>query len=144
MPPLLTLLPAPRRLRDDSGQSMIELAVMLPLLFAVMFGFIQFCMVMLGLSNISFAARLADRYACLHSSTSLSPVSQTKVNTLVARFVIKYPSNTYSSQLTYGGSGNVVGGTATVKVSVTYTMVIPFKTIPNITLSSTASGTIIQ
>ena len=97
-------------LRDDSGQSLIELAVVLPLFFMMVIGFINFCMVMFGLCSISYACRQAARYASLHSSASQSPVTQSTIDAQVARFVLKYPSNTYSDTLTYTGSGNVVGG----------------------------------
>jgi Flp pilus assembly protein TadG len=133
------------RLRDDSGQSMVELGLVLPMFFAMAFGFINICMAMFGLCNLSFACQHAVRYACLHSSTSLSPASQSTIDTQVAPFIFKYPSNTHSDTLSYAGSGNVVGGTATVAVSITYSlMVLPFAKIPAVTLSSSASGTIIQ
>jgi hypothetical protein len=133
-----------RRLRDDSGQSLIELALVLPMFFALMIGFINVCMVTLGLCSISYACRRAGRYACLHSPASLLPVSQSTISAQVAPFVFNYPSNTYNATLTYSGTGNVVGGTAVVNVRITYTIVLPFVTIPAVTLSSTASGTIIQ
>lgn len=133
-----------RGLRDDSGQSLIELALILPSFFILTFGLINFCMIMFGLGNLSFASRQAVRYACLHSNTSLLPVDQSKIDTLVAPYVFKYPNNTYSDQLTYPGGSNIVGATASVKITITYKVVLPFLTVPTIPLTFTASGTITQ
>jgi len=132
------------RLRCDSGQSLIELALVLPMFFALFIGFINLCMVMLGLCTLSYICRQADRYACLHSPASMLPVSQSTISAQVAPFVFSYPSNTYTATLTYSGTGNVVGGTAVVTVRITYNITLPFVTIPAATLSSSASGTIIE
>jgi len=129
-------------LRDDSGQSLIELALILPMFFVLMIGFINFCMVIFGFSNIAYACRQADRYACLHSHTSLLPVTNSTIDALVAPYVFNYPSNSYTDTLSNGS--NAVGGTATVAVKITYKIVLPFISIPTITLSSSASGTITQ
>lgn len=135
---------AAERVRNDSGQSLVELALVLPTFFVLMIGFINFCIIMFGLCNLSFASRQADRYACLHSSTSLLPVTQPKIDALVAPYVFKYPSNTYSDLLSYPTGTNIVGGTASVKITITYKIVLPFLTTSTIPLSFTASGTIVQ
>ena len=131
-------------LRDESGQSLIELALILPSFFLLMFGLINFCMIMFGLGNLSFASRQAVRYACLHSNTSTLPVDQTRIDAMVAPYVFKYPSNTYSDQLYYPGGSNMVGATATVNITITYKVVLPYLTVPSIPLSFTASGIITQ
>lgn len=134
--------PSPKGLREESGQSLIELALVLPLFFALMIAFINFCMVMFGACNLSYACRQADRYACLHSSTSLLPMSQATIDAQVAPYVFRYPSNSYTDKLSNGS--NAVGGTATVTVTITYNIALPFMSIPAFTLSSTASGAIVQ
>ena len=140
--------------RNDDGATLVEIAVTLPIFFLLVFGLINFALVMFGFCNISYASRAAARYACLHSATS-SPdttVAQatttantaTTISTLVGRFIYAYPSNTYSSSLTYSGSGNQVGNTATVTVTITYNLSMPLFTYNGLTLKSTATGVIIQ
>lgn len=131
-------------LREDSGQSLIELAFVLPSFLLLAFGLINFCMIMFGIGNVSFASRQAARYACLHSQTSLVPVDQPTIDTMIAPYVFKYPSNTYSDQLSYPSGSNTVGATATVKITITYKVVLPFLSIPVIPLSFAASGIITQ
>ena len=121
--------------RDERGNTLIELALVLPVFFTLVFGFIYFAMVLFQFGNLTFASRAAMRYACLHSSANAVPTGQADVNRIVAPMIYAYPPSTAAATLSYSG-GNVVGGTVTVTVATA------FQT--GFTLQSTASGVIIQ
>ncbi len=131
----------------EGGNALIEMAVSLPVFFMFAFGLINFALVMFGVCNITYASRYATRFACLHSASSYVPATTQTISSLVPPYVFRYPSNTYSTTVSYsgsGGSGNVVGNTVTVQVNVTYNISLPFYSYNGLNISSTASGTIIQ
>lgn len=137
--------PGLRRLRDDAGTSLIEMAFVLPVFFLMMFGFINFALMMFGMGNLTFADRAAIRYASMHSATSQVPATAASVNSIANAYTYRYPSNVTATTLTYGGSGNVVGGTVTVTIQATYTLKIPyFRSTLMPVLSTTGTATIIQ
>ena len=133
-------------LREDGGNALIEMAVSLPVFFMFAFGLINFALIMFGVCNITYASRYVSRYACLHSSTSYVPATSQTMTNMVLPYIFRYPSNTYSTSVSYsgGGSGNAVGNTVTVQVTVSYNIVLPFYTYKGLVISSSASGTIIQ
>lgn len=129
---------------DDCGQSLIELALVLPVFLLLTIGLMNVCIVLFGIGNLSFASRQASRYACLHSQTSVKPVDQTTIDAMIAPYVFKFPTNTYSNQISYSAGGNVIGGRVTVSINITYKVTLPYLTLPAIPLSFSASGTIVQ
>ena len=128
---------------EERGSLLVETALLLPVFLVFVFGIITFAAMMFSYGNLCFATRAAARYACIHSSTSYSPATTTAINSVISPFWFSYPSNTYTTNVTYGGSGNVVGGTATVSVAVTYDLSMPFYSASGMTLTSTSSGVII-
>ena len=133
--------------KGEGGNALIEMAVSLPVFFMFAFGLINFALVMFGVCNITYASRYATRYACLHSTTSYVPATNQTISSMVPQYVFRYPSNTYSTTVSYsgaGGTGNVVGNTVTVQINVTYNISLPFYSYNGLNISSIASGTIIQ
>lgn len=128
---------------DERGSLLVETALLLPVFLMFVFGIITFAAMMCSYGNLCFATRAATRYACLHSSTSYSPATTASINSVISPFWFSYPSNTYATTVTYGSSGNVVGGTATVSVAVTYDLSMPFYSAPGMTLTHQSSGVII-
>ena len=138
-----------RALRQESGATMVEIAVTLPIFSLLLFGLINFALVIFGFCNVTYASRFAARYASLHSSTSQVPATTTSVQSIVAPFIFQYPANTSSTTLFYvqqyaASNGNLIGNAAGVTVSITYTLVMPFFTFQGPALSSTSYGLIIQ
>ena len=135
----------PRRFKtDQTGQGLIELALVLPVFLLLIFGFISFAMVMYGISNATFATRLLIRYACVHSSTSYKPISTTDATTVVAPYMNNFPSNTYSITPSWGTGGPTVGSKATVTIAITYNISLPGLTLSPLTVHTSASGIVVQ
>ena len=135
----------PRRFEtDQTGQGLVELALVLPVFLLLLFGFISFAMVMYGLSNATFATRLLVRYACVHSSTSYRPVSTVDATSLVAPYMNNFPSNTYSITPSWSTGGPAVGSNATVTIAITYHIALPGLTLSPLTVHTSASGIVVQ
>ena len=124
------------RLRGgEQGNTLVELALVLPVFFTVIVGFIYFAMVMFQICNVTYASRVAMRYACLHSAATAQPTSPGDVTGIVAPMIFLYPPNTPTVTLAYS-NGNVIGSTASVTVTLSFQLGIRF--------STAASGLIIQ
>ena len=52
---------------------MIEIALVLPLFFILIFGCVQFAMVFFVYSNTVYATQVAVRYACTHDNLVITP-----------------------------------------------------------------------
>jgi Flp pilus assembly protein TadG len=72
-----------RFVKDDSGQTLIELGVVLPSYVALIFGFFGFGAAFFGMMNANYACNTAVRYAGVHSSTSRSPATTAQLQTIV-------------------------------------------------------------
>ncbi len=148
MDPLSTNHPAwtdraKRAARHDAGQAILEFALGLPILCLMMFGFINFALVMYQLSNITFGAHAAARYASVHSAATVSPATTASVTSFLGPFLPTYPTNTAVVALTYPTTGtNTVGGTVEVEVTLTYTIRLPFYTLNNLAIKSAAIAAI--
>jgi Flp pilus assembly protein TadG len=127
---------------DEDGGKLIEMAVVLPTFFLLLFALFSFATVLFGYSNATYSCRVAVRYASLHSTTSSTPCNTTCVTNLVTPMLYAAPSGGVTVATTYG-SGNVVGSTVTVFVKIAYTMQIPFFSgLKNVSVGSTAVRTI--
>jgi Flp pilus assembly protein TadG len=145
--------------RDD-GSSLIEFSVTLPLLFSLIFCFMEMCLAFYSYNLISEAAREGTRYAmfrgtsCTTSGGSSCTVTATQVNNFVT--ALPWPNSaagTISAVTTYAAAGSstfTAGGSKTtgssVKVQVTYVFPIHMPFVPNhgLTMVSTSQATIID
>jgi Flp pilus assembly protein TadG len=71
------------RLAGDEGSSLIELAVVLPVVMLLVLGLIDVCLILFGMGTANFAGRSALRYASMHSNTSYSPATQAQLSNIV-------------------------------------------------------------
>ena len=133
-----------KALLAERGTSIIEMALILPVFTLMAFGFINFCLVMFGLCNTSFATRAALRYATLHSVTSYAPTTQLALNNIVAPYVFRYPSNTYSVSYSYPYGANAVGQPVLITFSINYSLKFPYYTYNGIAFNTTTAGVIVQ
>ena len=131
----MTRLRHHRLARGQAGNTLIELALVLPVFFTVILGFIYFAMAMCEISNATYASRAAMRYACLHSAATAQPASANGVTAIVAPMILPYPPSTATTSLAYS-AGNVIGSTATVSVTLSFVTGMSFHTV--------ASGVITQ
>jgi Flp pilus assembly protein TadG len=130
-------------LGEESGASLVEVALVLPVVFLMTFGLINFALIAFGLGNLGYANRSALRYASIHSNTSLVPATSTSIANVVKPFIFPYPSNTYSTTVTYS-PGNAVGSQVRVLTIVTYTVILPGFILHGPVLTSQSSGIITQ
>jgi Flp pilus assembly protein TadG len=132
-----------RFLKEDAGQGLIELALVLPSYFALLFGFFGFSVAFFGMMNANYACNTAARYAGLHSSTSRSPATSAQLQTLVTSNLWLPASMTPTVSITHTHNGTsytnftgvVVGDLA--GVTVTWTNV-PIWHISNIPIGANA------
>lgn len=127
----------------QGGQTLIEMALGLPLLCMMLFGFINFALVMYQLANITYASHAAARYASVHSLNTASPATTTSITGFLGPFLPSYPSNTVNVAVSYPATGaNSVGGTVQIVVTLTYAIALPFYTLNGLQVSSTAQAAI--
>jgi Flp pilus assembly protein TadG len=130
------------RLRSECGGTLLEMAVVLPTLFLLLFGLFSFATVLFGYSNATYASRTGARYASMHSTASLTPCNTACVTSMVTPMLYAAPSGGVTVTTTYG-SGNVVGSRVSVFVKITYPLQIPFFLgSTNVSVGSTAVRTI--
>lgn len=130
-------------LRREQGNSLIETALVLPIVFLMTFGFIDFSLIIFGMGNTNFASRAALRYATLHSSTSYSPTTQQDLNGIVGGYILKFPANTWSVVPSYS-TGNVVGSGVYITVTISYNVNIFGHIYNGISYSNTGMGSVQQ
>jgi hypothetical protein len=141
------------RLAGDEGSSLIELAVVLPVVMLLVLGLIDVCLILFGMGTANFAGRSALRYASMHSNTSYSPATQAQLSNIVKAFILPYPSNTFSvtEQFYSGsgftssaGSGNNVGLGVLVTVSISYQFNVMGYTFQPFSYSTTGASVIVE
>ena len=137
----------------DEGSSLIETALVLPVVLLMTFGLIDVCLILFGMGNANFASRAALRYASMHSNTSSSPATQAQLSTIVSAFILPYPSNTFSvTEQFYSGSGftsaagpgNNVGLGVLVTVTVSYQFSVMGSTFHPFSYSTTGVSMIVE
>jgi len=135
-----------RRLKDhrlrtaQSGQGLVDFALLAPVAIAVLFCVVQAGMMIYAYSFVSYAARLGARYASVHGTQSGSPFTSSSLTTYVQG--LSSGLTTESLSATASSSPNQSpGSTASVTVSYVYQPIRPFSQT-SITLSSTAQMTI--
>lgn len=129
--------------RREQGSSLIETALILPVFFLMIFGFIDFSLVVFGMGNANFANRAALRYATLHSSTSYSATTQQDLSKIIAPYIFSFPANTWSVVPRYP-AGNVVGAGVYMTVTITYNWKVLGYTYQGVSYSNTGMGSIQQ
>ena len=143
----------------EDGQTLIEMAVSLPVLFALIFCFMELCMVLYTYDMISESAREGAQYAMVHgancatnnSGTSVScSATATQVNSYVSAIGwpniaggTMTPATTYI-QVSPNGAGNIPGNYVNVSVTYVFPITMPFVPKKSITLTSSSQMYILQ
>jgi len=102
---------------DDQGGTLIEMAVVLPTFFMLLFGFFGFVVAFFGLMNANYAVNTAVRYASVHSSTSKNPATTATIQGILQDNMWLPPSmsptlivtHTHAGTLYYNFAGATVG-----------------------------------
>ena len=119
-------------LRQERGASMVEFAIVAPLLFLLIFGIIEFGLIMYDQAVITNASREGARFAAMYyTDTNGNPLRrtpaqvQTYVQTYVTNYLISFansPSVTVSANIDQSDSG--VGYVQSVTVSYPYQFLV--------------------
>jgi Flp pilus assembly protein TadG len=141
---------------NEDGQALIETAVSLPVLFALLFCFMELCLAFYSYDMISESAREGTRYAmllsstCTNSSGASCTATAAQVNTYVPG--LGWPNlarGTMTVSTTYktpaGGVGtNIVSNFVVVQITYVFPITMPFVPKNSLTLKSTSQMPIIQ
>lgn len=121
---------APRLLVCESGSSAVELGIILSVFLSMLFGIINFAMVLWTLDSLHYAAETAARCASIASANCTS-----------ASAIQTYAFDQYAGQ-SLGGTNpfsySATGCGHTVTASYTYSLVIPLIGSYSLPLSATA------
>ena len=128
---------------EQDGGTLIEMAVALPTFFLLLFGLMDFSIMLFGYSNATFACRAGARYASLHSSTSLTPASAAMIQGVVTSYLWAAPSGGVTVNTTWSPA-NTVGSSVTVTVRIVYPIGVPQLSLSQITVGSSAERTVIR
>jgi Flp pilus assembly protein TadG len=140
-----------KRLAEDDGQSMVEFAVTLPVLFTLIFCFMEMCLAFYTHNMISELAREGTRYAmvrgssCLTSASSSCQATASQVNTFVS--AVGFPNlggGTITPVTTYPDGNAAIGSRVQISITYVFPITMPFVPTNSISMSSTSVATIIQ
>lgn len=127
---------------NSQGQSATEFALVLPILLMLLFGIIQFSLVLYTYGFVAYAARTGARYGSIHSSQNASPATNATIKTYVNGFADAVDTSKLTVTSTWSPD-NKPGSAITVKVSYPFTPFTPYISAATITLSSTMQATIL-
>jgi Flp pilus assembly protein TadG len=143
-------------LREDAGESLVEVAMSLTIMLGFTIGLIQMGLAYYNKERISECAREAARYAILHGTTCTNTTgSCTATATQIASFAqgLGYPNlgggtmSCTASFFTSAGSSttsNAPGNLVQVQCSYNFPYKIPFISTSALTFSSTSQMTILM
>lgn len=144
---------APRRLaaRED-GSALIEFAVTLPVLFTLLFCFMELCLALYTRDLISECAREGTRYAMVRGASCTTypgSASCTVTAAQVETYVMglgrpNIAGGTMSVNASYPNGTQAVGSPVSVTVNYAFPISMPFVHALSINMSSSSQMTIIQ
>ena len=137
--------------RHEQGSTLIEMAVTLPVLFTLLFCFMEICLAFYSRDMISESAREGTRYAKYHGAscpTSSNPTCEataTQVNSYVAG--LGWPNlagGAMTVATTYPSGNEAVGSLVQVKITYVFAIKMAFVPKSSLTMSSTSEAYIVQ
>jgi Flp pilus assembly protein TadG len=138
------MIPAPPRRRSGQrGSAMVEGALILALFILIVYGFVQIAFVLFGYNNLTYASRVAMRYAVIHGSTATYTCTSTDIQNMITPLLWGAPSSGTTVTTTWNPN-NSPGSTVSISVTVKYSSVIPFTSTKGFTIGTTAYGVVIQ
>lgn len=130
-------------LRCDGGAELIEIALVLPLYFAVVFGLTSFAIVVFAYCNATFASKAAVRYAVVHSTATMQPCQTADIQNIVYPFLWGVPTGGASISSSWSPA-NTLGSLVTVKVTLTYSAGLPYVGLGGLKATAMANGYIVH
>ena len=122
---------------------MVEYALVLSLYFMIIFGFVQFCLVLFCFNNATYASRIAVRYAVVHGSSATYTCTATDISNIITPLLWAAPSGGVTI-LTTWSPNNTPGSTVSIKVVIQYIPKLPFFPSKIFTVGTTGYGTILE
>jgi Flp pilus assembly protein TadG len=131
-----------RRLSSQRGTAMVEFALIVPLYFMLMFGFVQFALLFFVYCNATYANQVAIRYAVVHGVVSGTPCTNAILTNIVTPLL--WGANKASVTVaTTWSPDNSTGSTVTIKVTLGFNTMIPFASLSTFPIGTSAQGTIL-
>jgi Flp pilus assembly protein TadG len=137
------ILLTPRRRSGENGSAMVEGALILALFILIVYGFVQIAFVLFGYNNLTYASRVAMRYAVIHGSTATYTCTTTDIQNMITPLLWGAPASG-TTVITNWNPNNSPGSAVSISVTVKYNSVIPFTSLHNFTIGTTAYGVVIQ
>ena len=134
---------APRRRSGQNGSAMVEGALVLALFILIVYGFVQIALVLFGYTNLTYASRVAMRYAVMHGSTATYTCTAADIQNMITPLLWGAPASG-TTVTTNWNPNNSPGSAVSISVTVKYNSVIPFTSLKVFTIGSTAYGVMIQ
>src|SRR3954471_2685850 len=152
-----------RTVRNCRGQALVEFAVTIVALLALVFGVIEIARIMLCYTTVANAARIGARYAITHSSVPQTTVTNSNLSTIrsnvtavVQSFAnagtlrssnltvaVAFPdSSCTGSTPTSTCTGTTAGNRVSVTASYAYDPLFTYFSLGTINLTSTSQGVI--
>jgi len=122
---------------------MIEMALVLPVYFLLVFGTMQLCFVLFGYCNATYACRQAARFAAVHGTGSTYTCTNADLQKIAKQYLWGTPPLGTTITTSWYPDNNP-GSSVTVKISVVYPTVIPFSRLSTITVGTAAQALILQ
>jgi Flp pilus assembly protein TadG len=132
-----------RRRVAQNGSAMVEYALVISLFFMLVYGFVQFCLILFVYNNATYASRVAIRYAVVHGSTATYTCTASDISNIITPLLWGTPSGGATIVTTWSPN-NTPGSTVSIKVGVQYIPKLPFFPTKTFVVGTTAYGTILQ
>ncbi len=121
----------------------MEFALTLPLVVLLSFGLLQMVLFLACYVGATYGSRAAVRYASVHSAQSHTPCSSSDLTAIVKTYAFTIPSTGIQTASTWSPS-NTVGSIVTVKVTLSFPTAIPVSRLQNLSVVTTAAGSVLQ
>jgi Flp pilus assembly protein TadG len=120
-----------------SGQTYVEFAFCAVVLLMIIFGLVNFSLVLYAYNFVSYAAREGTRFASVHGSANPSPAHATDISNLITTEA--YGLNAKNLKVTASWSpNNQPGSIVAVQVKYTFYFMMPFVALQPVSLSSSS------
>ena len=134
---------SPHRKRTQSGNGLVEGALVFLVFFVMIFGLMDFGRMVWTYTMISYGAREAARYAIVHGTASGHTASVSTIQGIVTSHAPGLDPNSVTTNVTFTPD-QTAGSTAKVAVTYSFTPLVPYMPQGTISMKSTSQMTIIQ